>query len=32
MTFKTQEIKAWDMTEKETVLVSVLYCEVAMEI
>lgn len=32
MTFKTQEIKAWDMIEKETILVPVLFCEVAMEI
>lgn len=31
MTFKTQEIKAWDMIEKVTVLVPVLLCDVATE-
>lgn len=31
MTFKTQEIKAWDMIEKVTTLVPTLFCEVATE-
>lgn len=31
MTFKTQEIKAWDMIEKVTALVPALFCEVATE-
>lgn len=32
MTFKNQEIKAWDMIEKGNVLALVLCHEVAMEI
>lgn len=31
MTFKTQEIKAWDMIEKVTALVPALFSEVATE-
>lgn len=31
MTFKTQEIKAWDKIEKVTALVPALFCEVATE-